>query len=90
MIIMKNADKNLLESLIEKYGVVGVEAAINKLNEDYDDREFEDRELIYREIYNALEDACFRLERGGIKITPDVIETGVEWFNMHNDFFDVE
>jgi hypothetical protein len=29
-----NKDKDLLESLVEKYGIKGVEAAINRLNED--------------------------------------------------------
>lgn len=85
---MKTTDKKTLNALVEKYGVAGVEAAINKLNEEFD-ADFENRELIYREIHNALENACFRLERMGVEITPEVIETGVEWFDTHNEFYDV-
>ena len=61
---------------------------IKIINEDVND-DFETRELIYREFYNAMEHACLSLQRKGIEITEDVVRTGVEWFDLHNDFYEV-
>lgn len=83
----RNSDKMLLESLVEKYGKNGVRNAIRKMNENTDD--FETRELIYREFYNAMEHACLSLQRKGIEITEDVVRDGVEWFELHNEFYEV-
>ena len=59
-----------------------------KINENIDD-DFETRELIYREFYNAMEHACLSLQRKGIEITEDVVRTGVDWFDLHNEFYEV-
>ena len=94
--MIKNNDKNVLNLLIEKYGVNGVKNAINTINEyelemEYDeDDAFEKRELIYNEFYKALENACLNLKRLGINITEDVVNMGVEWFELHNEFYDVK
>ena len=62
--------------------------SVKNINESTDD--FETRELIYREFYNAMEHACLSLQRKGIEITEDVVRTGVDWFDLHNEFYEVE
>ena len=64
-----------------------VDKNAKNINESTDD--FETRDLIYREFYNAMERACLSLQRKGIEITEDVVRTGVEWFDLHNDFYEV-
>lgn len=55
-----NKDKDLLESLVEKYGVKGVEAAINRLNEstdyDYDENSFNPKDCLTWLIKTGLLD----------------------------------
>ena len=55
-----NNDRNLLESLVEKYGAKGVEAAINKMNEsmdyDYDENSFNPKECLTWLIKSGLLD----------------------------------
>lgn len=84
----RNNDRMLLESLVRKYGKNSVKNTIKNINESIDD-DFDQREVIYSVIYNALEDACLYLQKNGIEITEDVVKTGVEWFNLHNDFYEV-
>lgn len=64
-----------------------VDKNAKNVNESTDD--FETRELIYREFYNAMERACLSLQRKGIEITEDVVRDGVEWFELHNEFYEV-
>lgn len=48
---MLNKDKMLLESLISKYGVNGVEVAVNRLNEDFS---LIKNKMTYEEVVNAF------------------------------------
>lgn len=61
---------------------------IKNENENIND-DFEQREVIYSVIYNALEDACLYLQKVGIEITEDVVRTGVDWFDLHNEFYEI-
>ena len=59
-IARSNKDRNLLESLVEKYGAKEVESAINKMNEsmdyDYDENSFNPKECLMWLIQNGLLD----------------------------------
>lgn len=59
-IARSNKDRNLLESLVEKYGAKEVENAINKMNEsmdyDYDENSFNPKECLMWLIQNGLLD----------------------------------
>lgn len=83
---------NFLTDIADEVGISinennKVDKNVKNINESTDD--FETRELIYREFYNAMERACLSLQRKGIEITEDVVRTGVEWFDLHNDFYEV-
>lgn len=59
-IARSNKDRNILESLVEKYGAKEVESAINKMNEsmdyDYDENSFNPKECLMWLIQNGLLD----------------------------------
>lgn len=77
---MNNYDRNLLESLVEKYGIEGVEAAINRLNEDsLDDFDIDGRIKRKRNSVDPLYKNQFNINRS-------IIVNKIK--NLSEDFLD--